>query len=254
MQITVSAKGLSGVDDVKVDADGNIYIADAYSNNRLLVLRKNGLNFGSVPTAGKSETFSLLFTFDAAVSLGSAPMVSTQGVSGPDFIAASSGTCIAGWSYNPGDTCSVDLTFNPLLSGPRYGAVVLKDSSNNAIATAYAYGNGTGPQISFSPAAQSTVTSGGLLNPRGLTSDGNGNLYVADTDNNRVLKETLSGGTYTESTIASNGLLYPIGIAVDGAGNVYIGDCFNGRVLKEVPSGGSYSESTAIKNIGCPWE
>ena len=250
-QITVPAKELSGVDDVKLDAAGNIYIADAYNNHRVLMLAKSGLNFGNIPAASKSKTSSLLFTFDAPVNLG-APIISTQGVGGLDFTTVSTGTCIAGHSYNTGDTCSVDLAFNPSLSGLRYGAAVLQDSSSNAIATGYAYGVGIGPQISFSPAVQSTVSTSLLQAPRGLTVDRNGNLYVADTDHNQVFKETFSGGTYTESKIAENGLLWPIGLAVDGAGNVYIGDCGHGRIVKETFSGGSYLESTVVSGIACP--
>lgn len=49
--------------------------------------------------------------------------------------------------------------------------------------------------------------------------DGSGNVYIADTANNRVLKETLSAGNYTQSTVISN-LNNPVGVAVDSA---YIG-------------------------------
>ncbi len=250
MQSTIPTVGLDGDTGVTLDASGNIYIVNAAGNN-VFMLHPGSLNFGSVATGSTSNTSSLLFVFDTAGQLGAPPTVSTQGLPNLDFAAESSGTCEISQSYNADDVCSIDVTFKPTLSGPRYGAAVLKNSSGGIITTGYLQGTGLGPQVSFAPAVQSIVTSGGLLNPRGLASDGNGNLYVADTDHNRVLKETFSGGTYSESTIASTGLLYPIGIAVDGAGNVYIGDCFHGRVLKEVPSGGSYTESTAIKNVGC---
>jgi DNA-binding beta-propeller fold protein YncE len=63
--------------------------------------------------------------------------------------------------------------------------------------------------------------------------DGSGNIYIADTYNNRVLKETLSEGIYTESTIGSD-LNAPAGIAVDGSGNVYVSTgSTDNRVLKE---------------------
>ena len=74
--------------------------------------------------------------------------------------------------------------------------------------------------------------------------DGQGNVYIADTSNNRVRKVS-PGGTIT--TIAGTGrrgssgdggpatsarLYYPAGVAVDGQGNVYIADKYNQRVRK----------------------
>jgi len=58
----------------------------------------------------------------------------------------------------------------------------------------------------------------------------------------RVLKETLSAGSYTQSVVANsadNGLGSFYDVAVDGSGNVYIADCSNNRVLKETLSSGS---------------
>jgi hypothetical protein len=69
--------------------------------------------------------------------------------------------------------------------------------------------------------------------PFGIGVDGNGNVYVVDTFNNRILKETPVSGSYTESTVPSNGLLYPAAVAVDGHGNVYVADQANGRIVKE---------------------
>ncbi len=68
--------------------------------------------------------------------------------------------------------------------------------------------------------------------------------YIADTGNNRILKETLSGGIYTQSSIVSSGLGSPWAVAVDAAGNVFIADPGNNRALKESPSGGSYIQTT----------
>ena len=45
---------------------------------------------------------------------------------------------------------------------------------------------------------------------------GAGNVYIADTGNNRVLKETLAAGIYTESTIGSD-LIRPVAVAADGS-------------------------------------
>ena len=91
--------------------------------------------------------------------------------------------------------------------------------------------------------AQSTVPTSGLNFPNGVAVDGSGNVYIADTDNNRVLKETLSAGGYTQSTVAdaaSGGLYVPYAVAVDGSGNVYIADSGNSRVLMETLSNGNF--------------
>ena len=67
--------------------------------------------------------------------------------------------------------------------------------------------------------------------------DASGNLYVADPTFQRVVKETLSAGVYTQSTIVSE-ISYPYGAAVDGRGNVYFAVSYSGfpkysSVLKE---------------------
>jgi sugar lactone lactonase YvrE len=88
-----------------------------------------------------------------------------------------------------------------------------------------------------------------LNNPRGVTSDANGTVWIADSDNNRIRKVT-SGGTIT--TVAGNGtggyggddgnataasLNVPYAVDVDAAGNLYIADRFNNRIRKVTPGG-----------------
>lgn len=90
--------------------------------------------------------------------------------------------------------------------------------------------------------SQSTLVTG-LAYPLGVATDSAGNIYIADTDNNWVLKETPNNsGGYTSSVVASS-LINPEGLAVDGAGNVYVGVPNNGEVLKETPKNGGYVES-----------
>ncbi|WP_197414090.1 NHL repeat-containing protein [Terracidiphilus gabretensis] len=84
-----------------------------------------------------------------------------------------------------------------------------------------------------------------LNNPSGIAVDASGNVYIADTNHNQVLKETYSAGSYIQSTIGS-GLRLPQGVAVDASGNVYIADTGNTRVLKETFSSGSYTQSTVV--------
>jgi hypothetical protein len=80
---------------------------------------------------------------------------------------------------------------------------------------------------------QSTVGSG-LVWPSSVNVDGNGNLYIADTLNNRIVKETLTAGGYIQSTVqTASGLDWPWGAIVDWSGNVYIYDHYLSEILKE---------------------
>lgn len=214
-----------------------------------------GVNFGSVNLQNTSAAVPLSFTFDTAGKLGSTAVL-TQGITGLDFANAGTGTCTTNGSahiYNPGETCTVDVTFSPKYPGTRYGAAVLKDSTGNAIATGYVYGTGIAPQVAFLPGALTTIASTGLNHPGGVTVDASGNVFVTDILNNRVLKETPSGASYTESVLFSVGLNSPFGITVDGAGNIYIVDALNRRVLKETVAATGYTESVLVStNLHSP--
>jgi DNA-binding beta-propeller fold protein YncE len=234
-----------------VDPNGNVIVAD-YSATQITDLMLHGVNFNSVAIGSSSAALSLTFTFDTAGTM-SAPAVLMQGAAGLDFADAGSGTCTTNGTahaYAQGDTCTVGVVFTPTQAGTRYGAAVLSDAGGATMATGYVYGTGVGPQIAFSPATQSLIGSG-LSSPYGVAVDGSGNVYIADYGNSRVLKETLSGGSYTQSTIGT-GLGVSAGVAVDGSGNVYIADYGNNSVLKETPSGGSYTQSTIATGLGGP--
>ena len=73
----------------------------------------------------------------------------------------------------------------------------------------------------------------GLNHPSGLALDGAGTVYVADYNNNRVLK--LAAGATTQEVLPFTLLNNPEGVGVDGAGSVYVTDSGNNRVL-ELPA------------------
>lgn len=90
--------------------------------------------------------------------------------------------------------------------------------------------------------ADGTGTAAKFFNPRGITCDPDGNLYVADTGNNRIRKidsaalVTTIAGTGTTGGIDGPALSAtfnsPQGIARDDAGNLYIVDYASSRVRK----------------------
>lgn len=83
--------------------------------------------------------------------------------------------------------------------------------------------------------------------PSGLAIDSNGNLYVADTANNRIRKVTPAGevstiagdGTagYLDGSAARARFNGPIGVAVDSRGNVFVADTYNDRIRLISPDG-----------------
>ncbi|HZC45128.1 MAG TPA: NHL repeat-containing protein, partial [Candidatus Acidoferrum sp.] len=90
-----------------------------------------------------------------------------------------------------------------------------------------------------------------LCLPGGVAVDGAGNLYVADTSNNRVLEYDQpfaqskavgfqanrvfgQNGSFTQSVCAQTkaGLCFPQGLASDSSNNLYVADAGNNRVLE----------------------
>ena len=247
---SVVVTGLDGPYGVALDNSGNIYIGDQTSQ-RIFEVKTASVNFLSSNIGTPTASTPLTFIFDTAGSLGAAPQVLTQGAPTLDFTDAGTGTCTTNGpthAYSAGDSCTVDVVLKPRVAGPRSGAVVLSNASGVPVATAYVYGTGVGPQLTFSPPVR-TIVGAGWTAAFGVAVDAAGNVYVSDAGSNKVTKETLSGGTYTPSTVTTN-VNEPILLAVDGAGAIYIADSNHARVLKETPSGaGGYIEST----IGSGW-
>ncbi len=94
-----------------------------------------------------------------------------------------------------------------------------------------------------------TATSASMSYPEGVFVDGSGNIYIADTENNRIRKVDTSG---IISTVAGNGnrgfsgdggaatsasMWYPVSVFVDGLGNIYIAITINSRIRKVDTSG-----------------
>ena len=77
-----------------------------------------------------------------------------------------------------------------------------------------------------------------FANPRGVAVDVMGNVYVADSDNNRIRKVTAGAIVTTLVGVGANTIFNdPRGVAVDDMGNVYVADSGNHRICVIDPTG-----------------
>jgi sugar lactone lactonase YvrE len=218
----------------------------------------------NVGSSSATQTAPLLFTTNATLNstLSTAIRVTTQGAVGLDFTYAAGGSCAAGTTYAAGQTCTVNYTFTPKAPGQRLGAIQLYDNSATPVpvATVYLNGIGTGPQIAYGPgiatAIAPTVNGSGIDGPRGVAVDAAGDLFLADTYNNRVVKVPAGGGAATaiDPTVNGIGLFLPVDVAVDGAGNLFIAS--DGGVVVVPAGGGAATNIDPIVNgagVDEPW-
>ena len=214
--------------------------------------------FGSGPLGTPLAAQSVTVTATVAGHVSQVEVL-TMGASGLDYSAAASGSNCVGANLAVGQTCTEQVVFTPTAPGQRLGAVVLV-GSGQTLGTSWLTGTGAGALGVFIPGVIGTVAGDGqysavldgqpatganLFLPTGVAVDGAGNLYIADSDHNRIRMVTKSTGLI--STIAGNGnLAYtgdngpatsaslntPSSVALDAAGNIYIADTGNNAVRR----------------------
>ena len=250
---------------VAVDSAGNLYISD-YSNHRV---RRASLS-GTITTVagtgisgysgdgGPATSAQLKSPFGVAVDqagnlyIGDSDAACIRRVSASGVISTVAGTGVEGFSGDGGPAISAQLGSAIRVALDRAGNLYISDGGNHRIRRVSPSGiittvAGIGAQGYSGDGGQ--ATSAQLSSPRGIAVDELGNVYFADSGNNRVRRISPAG---VISTVAGNGaggfsgdggpaasaqLGYPYAVAVDGTGNLFVAQYFDHRVRRVSTSG-----------------
>ena len=208
--------------DAVVDASGNVYVVANVDN----AVYKETLSAGNYVQS------------TVATGLSNPEAVAIDGA-GNVYIADSGNNRILEETWQNGSwgqTAIASVNFPAGVAVDAQGNVYVSSFSDSAVYV-LALSNGV-------DAAPSLVDNG-LSSPRKIAVDGSGDVFVADTGNQRVVEDIPNGESYTQTPVGS-GMHYPYGVSVGAAGRVYVADTINHRILLETPSGASYTQTLLI--------
>ena len=266
-----TAAQLSIPTDVALDGAGNLYIVDN-NNHRIRKVDSAGVittvaGTGTADTQGRirggfsgdggaATAAQLAYPRKVALDGAGNLYIADSGndrirkVSATGVITTVAGTGMAGFSGDGGAATAAQLysPYGVALDGA--GNLYFADNRNERIRKVDSAGVITtvaGTGIYGFSGDGGAATAAQLNSPYGVALDGSGNLYIADTSNQRIRKVD-SAGVIT--TVAGSGIFgfggdggaavaaqlkLPFGVAVDGAGNLYIADNRNDRIRKAGP-------------------
>jgi sugar lactone lactonase YvrE len=120
-----------------------------------------------------------------------------------------------------------------------FGDVLISDTGNNRIVEVPVV-NGAlsnSAQVTITPVdskGNAAAIAGAILSgPTGLTADVAGNLYIADTGNNRIVYLPFEEGWNTSAaSVLGSGLTAPLATAIDAVGNLFIASSGSGQIFK----------------------
>ncbi len=257
--------------------NGNLYIADQVNDRVRYVTGGNvttlagdgsGGYSGDQATATNAELYSP--TFLVTDTTGNLYIGDTQNdvvreinnTNGNIYTFAGDNGLGAGYNGDGNGALSGQMNAPTGIAFDSAGNLYIADSNNNVIRIVWA-ANQAQPQGNINTFAGDTnpdfagdggpAISAEMNHPTAIMFDSKGNLYIADTMNNRIRIITPNGNINTfagngtagyagDGGLAVNAELYrPTGLAMDSTGNLYIADSFNNVIRVVLTSGLIYT-------------
>ena len=241
-----------------VDSAGNVYVADS-GNNTIRKITSAGVvttlvglagNWGSTDGTGSAARFNNPCGV-AVDSTGNVYVADTFNNTIRKVTPAGVVTTLAGSVGSAGSAdgagSAAPFFWPEGVAVDSTGIVYVADLSSSTIRKIT-------PAGAVTTLAGLAGSTGGTVNaalfslPRGVAVDGVGNVYVADTGNNRIRQITPSGVVTmlaglvgglgsADGTGSAAHFNQPNSVAVDSAGNVYVADTGNNTIRQITPSG-----------------
>ncbi len=268
--ILATNASLNGPQNVAFDASGNLYISDS-ANNRIRRVDINGIITtvagNGIPAYagddGPATSSSINAPSDLALDAHGSLFFADTGnsrirkIDANGMITTVMGNGVAGYTGDGGPATNASITAPTGVAFDAAGNFYFADSSQqcvrkvdtNGIITTVAGGGNPSGDFTGGPYASNNAA---LYSPAGIVFDRLGDLYIADTANNRVRKVTPNnlittvagigaGGNYAsgDGGAATNASVnYPSGLAFDASGNLYISAGYNNNDIRKIDKKG----------------
>lgn len=238
--------------DITIDSFGNLFVTDS-GNHNIRKITPAGVvttfagsgTQGSADGTGSAASFygSHSITIDAANNLYVADTFNNKirKITPAGVVTTLSGSGVFGSADGLGTVASFSTPSGIAIDAA--GNLFVTDQDGHSIRKVTA----TGVVTTFagnntSGSADGTGAYARFSYPIGITIDGNGNLYVADYDNNKIRKitpgavVTTIAGSGTDATVDGVGVEasfdYPFGIDIDATGKLYVSDKESSTIRK----------------------
>ena len=238
---------------ITTDTADNVYVADAYNHKIRKITSAGEVSTLAGSTQGFADGTGAAAQFDTPygvatdtagnVYVADAYNQKIRKVTPVGEVSTLAGST-QGFADGTGAAAQFDGPFG--LATDAAGNVYVADAYNHKIRKVTPAGvvsTLAGSTVGFADGTGAAAQFDGLF---GLATDAAGNVYVADSNNNKIRKitpagevSTLAGSTsgFADGTGAAAQFSNPSGVATDAAGNVYVGDIFNSKIRKITPAG-----------------